>query len=533
MSEDDRGAAGGGGFDPDGAAHEVDELAADGEAEAAADVDGAGTGGALDEGAEEAVGNLGVDTGAGVFDGEFEDGDGGVAGGSGSEADAEGDRAGGGEFECVFDEVVEDLAEAEGIGFDDGGDAGFDDGAEGDRAGAAGEGALDALEEGGDFERLEIEKPGSGLVAGVIEDAIEEAEEVFAALADDVEDLALGVVERIVEEEIGEFEDGAERGADFVAHGGEEAGGGGGVFLGFLFGAGEGAAHVAIDGDVAELPAAAGVVVAGVVERGGVDADDAGGGGSRGVRGGREKVEFGRIGGGIELLALEPIEAGVGVCGALGDASEDGGSGGFAQFATVEAPHVEEMGIPGPANARGIDGEEALFGGLHEAAEQHGLALAIKAGSFRGLDRVGLHAGEVGVLAAGIVDGKIEPGDADGFHVGAAHDPGAEEEEERGGVGEPNDLGAEAGAAGALEQDGFVDRLAEGVGRVDATGANGFYRGEEWDAEGELGDEEARLVAKARDAKVAIGPDMEREQGIEQFRGGLPGGSGPGSGRAR
>ena len=99
-------------FDADIAAHQFDEAFADGQAEPGAAEFTSGGGIDLGEAFEETVDAIGRDADAGVLDGESENNAVLVAA---FEGGADGDGAGGSEFQGVVDEIHEDLANAGGI----------------------------------------------------------------------------------------------------------------------------------------------------------------------------------------------------------------------------------------------------------------------------------------------------------------------------------------------------------------------------------------------------------------------------------
>ncbi|MCZ7635871.1 MAG: hypothetical protein M5U12_07395 [Verrucomicrobia bacterium] len=105
------------------AAHEADELAGDGQAQAGATVLARGRAIGLTERFEDALAVLGGDAGTGVLDFETK---GDFGAGGGGDADADVDLAAAGELDGVADEVVEDLAEADGVTADERRGLGFD-----------------------------------------------------------------------------------------------------------------------------------------------------------------------------------------------------------------------------------------------------------------------------------------------------------------------------------------------------------------------------------------------------------------------
>ncbi len=145
-----------------------------------------------------------------------------VAGGDGDAA------IGGGEFDGVGEEVVEDLLEAAGIGGDEGHGGGdeeveFDIFFLGEGTHEIGHGFADV----GDVDLFFAEDEFSGFDFGEIEEVIDEIEELFGAGAD-VFGVALlfrvaGVFSG-VGGEVGEADDGVEGGAEFVGDVGEEFG---------------------------------------------------------------------------------------------------------------------------------------------------------------------------------------------------------------------------------------------------------------------------------------------------------------------
>ena len=223
------------------AAHEFDETAGDGEAEAgAAEASGGGAIG-LDEFFKDPLLHGGGEAGAGVGDRDLE---GGLAAGC-VIGDGDTNLALIGEFNGVAEEVDEDLMEAEGIAKDPGGDVGADGGLPDESFGAGGGavGLVNLMEEGGGGEGDPFDGHASGLDFGGIEEVVEDGELEFGGFADGIDVSALFGGEGGIGEEIEHAEDAVHGGADFVADVGEE--------LGFCsigqFGGLAGAAHATDD----------------------------------------------------------------------------------------------------------------------------------------------------------------------------------------------------------------------------------------------------------------------------------------------
>jgi hypothetical protein len=138
--------------------------------------------------------------------------------------DADVDLALGGELDGVADEVDENLAQAERVADEAGGNFRRDkvgglDVLGPDLGGEEVDGFLDALVE---VEGAVLHLEAAGLDLGVIEDVVDDGEERFAADVDGLDALALHVVELGVGQDVGHADDAVERRADFMAHGGEK-----------------------------------------------------------------------------------------------------------------------------------------------------------------------------------------------------------------------------------------------------------------------------------------------------------------------
>ena len=109
------------------------------------------------------------------------------------ETDAEGDGAGGGELDRVADEVIEDLAEFLGVGFDPGGEVGSEIQGEGEAFAAGGVevGGGDVVEEIAEGEGRGAEGEFAGFDFGEVEHVVDHVQEVLAARVDDAEALLL------------------------------------------------------------------------------------------------------------------------------------------------------------------------------------------------------------------------------------------------------------------------------------------------------------------------------------------------------
>lgn len=233
------------------AVHEANELAADGKAEACAAEAAGDRGVGLGEGLEE-VGDLVFgEADAGVADGAAE-GTAGVLSILKFNLDLNG--AGGREFEGVAEEVEEDLLDATVVAEEEVWDVGGDMDLELDvvELGLAAEEFFDFYEGLAEGEGGEGEFDFAVFDFAVVEDVVDEFEEGLAGAADGADVGAEFGGEVGLSEEGGDADDGGERGAELVAHDGEE-----GAF-GFAGGAGfiGGGAEVLLElfelGDVEE-----------------------------------------------------------------------------------------------------------------------------------------------------------------------------------------------------------------------------------------------------------------------------------------
>ena len=247
----------------DRAAHRLDQLGADGEAQPGAAIAPGGGGVGLGEGVEDERLLLGGDADAGVVHPEHQHDLAAVAG-LGVDLDDDGDFAGGGELDAVGDEVDQHLAQPVGVADEAVGHVGGDFRAElqvlFDGAlleGAHGQGHAVAQAE---VDLLEIEL--AGLYLREVEDVVDDVEQPVGRALDEGQVFPLFVVERGVEGEVGHAEDGVHRRADLVAHVGQEVALGAAVGLrGFLGFAHQGLGVLAV-ADVAQVggdhPVAAG-----------------------------------------------------------------------------------------------------------------------------------------------------------------------------------------------------------------------------------------------------------------------------------
>jgi hypothetical protein len=146
-----------------------------------------------------------------------------LCGGTGGE-DAQDDFAALGELDGVAEEVENDLAESDGVAAVATGDAvgEVEDELEGFLAGESGleiEGALELFVE---IEIDGLEDEAAGLDLGEVEDVVDDGKERLAAEEESVDEILLFVGERGAEEKMSHSDDAVERGADLVAHVGEE-----------------------------------------------------------------------------------------------------------------------------------------------------------------------------------------------------------------------------------------------------------------------------------------------------------------------
>ena len=146
--------------------------------------------------------------------------------------DGEFDFAAGGEFNGVEEEIEKDLADAVGVGDEEGRDGRMDGRVDGDAGGNGGcEEANEFVEErlGGKWRGLDADMTGLG--AGEFEDVVDDAQEPLGGVTDGFSELALPGIERGLEEELGHADDGVHGSPKFVTHVGDESffcfGGGG------------------------------------------------------------------------------------------------------------------------------------------------------------------------------------------------------------------------------------------------------------------------------------------------------------------
>ncbi len=213
----------------EGSAHELHELACDGEAEAGAAVGAWGGGVGLGIGLEEAAEGFGGDADAGVLAGDGKDlGAVGVGGRGGGEGGEETDVAVAGELDGVGGEIGEDLLEAEGIADEVGcvGGEALDGPCEALVVGERGEEAVEVVEEGVGVEGLGVEDELAGVDLGEVEGVVDEVGEGAAGGGEALDEGAGLVGEREAAEELEEAVHGVHGGAHLVAHVGEEVGAG-------------------------------------------------------------------------------------------------------------------------------------------------------------------------------------------------------------------------------------------------------------------------------------------------------------------
>jgi hypothetical protein len=196
-------------------AHEPDELAAQGQAEAGPALFEPTRGG-LAEGLEEPRHLRPFNPRAGVADAELDR----VPQGHGLECHP----ASGRELDGVADQVDEDLAQLHLVAHDpmrQGG--GGEHQVEAPVAGPLPERGLGLRQEPGGIEGGKPQGHAPGLDLGHIQDVVDEGQEVITVSLDDGQALALGVFQLgIAGQDLGEAQDGVHGGADFVAHAGQE-----------------------------------------------------------------------------------------------------------------------------------------------------------------------------------------------------------------------------------------------------------------------------------------------------------------------
>ena len=218
-------------FHADGAAHEFDQLFADGEAEAGAAELARGGGVGLGEFVEQQMLFVLGDAEAGVGDGEF---DLRLDRRPGQATDFDQHMARRGELDGVVREVEQDLAEADAVGDDArrraGGDADQKFNLLLARLGR--EQVGDFLNGGGQIHRQRLEGKLAGLDLREVEDVVDDDEQVGAGVAEDFGEAPLLGGEVGVEQQVGHAEDAVHGRADFMAHHREELALGGAAGLG-------------------------------------------------------------------------------------------------------------------------------------------------------------------------------------------------------------------------------------------------------------------------------------------------------------
>ena len=212
-------------LDADRAVHRRHQPAHDGEAQPGAAVAAGGGAVGLHEVVEEVLDLIGPQADPGVFDAEAHPLPPGVAG---QALDAQRDVAGGGELDRVGEQVAEHLADPQGVAGE----------AAGKQVGAVAAGLeeqLDALLEGGPLDQHEgvgdqvfeaegdaLELEAAGLDLGEVEDVVEGVEERPPGDADLAGVIPLARRQAAAQQQVGHADHRVERGADLVAHVGQE-----------------------------------------------------------------------------------------------------------------------------------------------------------------------------------------------------------------------------------------------------------------------------------------------------------------------
>ena len=237
----------------DRAREPLHDEAADRQAQARAAVLPAGGGVLLGEGLEEAVEVVGADAETGVADGQLQHGA--VDPGERLVADACGQRdpARFGELHRVAEEVDHHLADPRLVAQHVGGDVGGQVQSEGDalapRLGV--EHADRVGEQVVEGDRTLLQLDATRLQRREVQDVVDQGQEQPAGGVGGADVLALVAVEVGEQQQVGQAEDGVERGADLVAHAGQEVGLLAGGLLGCVLGPAQEGLGAATLGDVA------------------------------------------------------------------------------------------------------------------------------------------------------------------------------------------------------------------------------------------------------------------------------------------
>ena len=238
-----------GAFEADLAPHESDELLGDGQAQAGAPELAGGRGVGLRERVENPGLRLKRNPDTLVGDAELEEDPGGWRLG---DVDADLDLAFLGKFDGVSDEVVEHLAEAAGVAAENAGDLRREQGHEAELFGhgAGGVELHHALEQLREHKIARLHFHVARLDLGEVQDVVDDGQQRMRAGLDGVGQGELAGCERRLQEHRVDSDDPVERGADLVAHVGEELRLGAVGLLGFLLGPAHGFLRLFLDGDV-------------------------------------------------------------------------------------------------------------------------------------------------------------------------------------------------------------------------------------------------------------------------------------------
>ncbi len=208
-------------FDGDAAAHQFDQALADRQAEAGAAKLAGGRGVTLEEGREQAGDHGRRHADAGVADRNlqalFV-----VVQGPAGEMDA--DAADRGEFDGIADQVDQDLAQAAGVADQACGNGRVDVAGECDFLGdgRVAEQCQGVVQDFGRGEGNVFDFQLAGFDLGKVEHVVDQPEQAVGAVADGFRVIALLGVQRRGQQEVGHADHAVHRGADFVAHVGQE-----------------------------------------------------------------------------------------------------------------------------------------------------------------------------------------------------------------------------------------------------------------------------------------------------------------------
>ena len=204
------------------AAHHLHQFLADGQAQATAAIAAGGAGVALGEGVEQLRLHLFADADAGVTDGQVQLP---LLQGVAAPVDGQADMAFGGELQGVAEQVHQHLFEPGRVAEDALGHAALQadvqtqalfQGLGGEQAEGFGD-QLFQVEL--DMFQLEL----AGLDPGVVEDVVDHRQQRAPGAGDGIDIKALAAVQRCVLEQLQHAQHAVQRGADLVAHGGQEA----------------------------------------------------------------------------------------------------------------------------------------------------------------------------------------------------------------------------------------------------------------------------------------------------------------------